>query len=189
VVTAVNAVLAQAVDANQPLVQVVDPSGLEVLFHLSPEEAARVRPGAAVRLTSGPDSAAVLVGRGEVRGVSAAVDSTTGSVEVRASITAPARALRVGESVGGEITVAEHPRAVVIPAAAVVPADEGVQVFVVDANGIAHATPVTVGARAGDRVEVTSGLRGGERVVTGGAYGVTDSARIVRQAPAPGGAE
>jgi RND family efflux transporter MFP subunit len=173
------ATLSQAVDANQPLVEVVDPRGLEVLFHLSPDDAARVAPGDAVRLTSGPDSAAAFVGTGVVRGVSAAVDSTTGSVEVRATVTAPARTLRVGESVSGRITTAEVPNAVVVPAAALVPADSGVQVFTVDARGVAHATPVIVGARTGDAVEITAGLRGGETVVTEGAYGVTDGARIV----------
>lgn len=178
VVTAMRATLGQAVDVTEPLVEVVNPSGLEVLFHLSPEDAARVSPGAAVRLTTGPDSAAVLVGEGEVRGISAAVDSTTGSVAVRAIVTAPARALRVGEAVTGRITVDTDPRAVVVPAAAVVPADGGAQLFVVDSAGIAHATPVTVGAREEGSVEITSGLRGGEMVVASGAYGVTDGARI-----------
>jgi RND family efflux transporter MFP subunit len=178
IVTAMNAVLAQPVDVNAPLVEVVDPSGLEVLFHVSPAEAARIAPGAAVRLTSGSDSLAVFVGSGVVRGVNAAVDSTTGSVDVRTAVTAPARTLKVGETVSGRITLAEHPNAVVIPAAAVVPAEEGVEVFVVDAKEVAHARPVTVGSRTEEEVEVLSGLKGGERVVASGAFGVSDGATI-----------
>jgi RND family efflux transporter MFP subunit len=178
VVTAMNAVLSQTVDANAPLVEVVDPSGLEVLFHLSPDDAARVRPGAPVEFSVGSDSAAVPVGRGVVRGVSAAIDTTSGSVPVRASVTAPARTLRIGETVTGRIVVAEHPNAVVIPATALVPADTGVQVFVVDSAGIAHARPVTIGAGTEQAVEVLRGLRGGERVVTEGAYGVAEGARV-----------
>jgi multidrug efflux system membrane fusion protein len=106
-------------------------------------------------------------------------------VEVRAAVTAPARALRVGESVTGRITLAEHPNAVVVPAAAVVPADEGVQIFVVDARNVAHARPVTVGARTEEEVEVLSGLKGGERVVTSGAFGVADGATIARAGSEP----
>ncbi len=185
VVTAMRAVLAQPVDVDAPLVEVVDPSGLEVLFHVSPAEAARIPPGAAVRLTSGSDSLAVFVGSGVVKGVNAAVDSTTGSVDVRAAVTAPARALRVGESVTGRITLAEHPNAVVVPAAAVVPADEGVRLFVVDARNVAHARPVTVGARTEEEVEVLSGLKGGEVVVTSGAFGVADGATIARAGSEP----
>lgn len=178
IVTAMRAVLAQPVDANVPLVEVVNPEVLEVLFHLAPDDAAQVAPGAPVRLTRGPDSAAVVLGKGVVRGVSAAMDSTTGSVDVRAGITEMARALKVGESVTGRITLAEHPNAVVIPAAAVVPADEGVKVWVVDAKRIAHARGVSVGSRTDGEVEVLSGLRGGEVVVADGAFGVSEGATI-----------
>ena len=172
-------------DVNAPLVEVVDPNALEVRFHLSPDDAGRVAPGAAVRLTSGPDSAGVPLGTGVVRGVSAAVDSTTGSVDVRVALTAPARSLRVGESVSGRITVAEHADAVIVPSSALVPTGEGMQLFVVDSANVAHARPVTIGARTGTEVEVLSGLRGGERVVTSGAFGVTDGATIARPAARP----
>ena len=50
--------------------------------------------------------------------------------------------------------------------------------FVVDGAGIAHEREVKVGARAGAVAEITEGLAAGERVVTYGAYGVTDSARV-----------
>ena len=51
--------------------------------------------------------------------------------------------------------------------------------FVVDAAGIAHERDVKVGAAARDGVEITEGLKAGERVVTYGAYGVEDSAKVV----------
>jgi RND family efflux transporter MFP subunit len=178
VVTNVHAALSQSVDAGQTLVEVVDPAALEVLFHLSPGESATVPIGAKVQLVSGPDSTSVLVGTGEVSGVNAAVDSTTGSVDVRAAVTAPARLLKVGESVTGRITVGVHPRAVVVPESALVPADEGFQLFVVDAQSVAHATPVAVGARGDAGAEITAGLKGGETVVADGAYGVIDGARV-----------
>jgi HlyD family secretion protein len=95
-----------------------------------------------------------------------------------------AGALFIGQDVYGSIEVAEHPGAVTVPPEALVPAEGGgLQVFVVDARGIAHATPVTVGARHEDAVEVASGLKGGETVVAKGAYGVQDGARIRRGAP------
>jgi hypothetical protein len=68
---------------------------------------------------------------------------------------------------------------VIVPVSALVPNGEAMQVFTVDADSIAHATPVTVGGRSDTEAEILSGLRGGETVVTGGAYGVTDSAKIV----------
>ena len=74
---------------------------------------------------------------------------------------------------------AVHPRAVTVPVAALVPAGEGFQVFVVDSAGIAHARPVTVGARNESLAEIVAGVAAGETVVTAGAYGVEDGAKIV----------
>ena len=59
------------------------------------------------------------------------------------------------------------------------PEGAGLKVFVVDGEHQAHATPVTVGVRDGGFAEITAGLAGGETVVTSGAYGVTDSAKVM----------
>jgi multidrug efflux pump subunit AcrA (membrane-fusion protein) len=56
-------------------------------------------------------------------------------------------------------------------------------VFVVDAGGIAHEREVTVGGKSDKGVEIVEGLRAGERVVTYGAYGVTDSAKVELRPP------
>ena len=63
------------------------------------------------------------------------------------------------------------------------PEGEGFRVFVVDSGGTAHARPVVVGARSETRAEILQGLGAGERVVTTGAYGVTDSAKIQLEHP------
>lgn len=178
IVTALNAAISSSVDITKPVVEVVDPLGLEILFHLSPSDAGQIAPGAKVALSSGQDAGRHSVGIGMITGVSAAVDSTTGSVDVRATITAPARPLKVGETLSGGIELPSRRSTVVIPLEALVPEGELTQVFVVDANGIAHATPVTVGTRTETEAEILSGLKGGETVVTQGAYGVADSAHV-----------
>jgi membrane fusion protein (multidrug efflux system) len=76
-----------------------------------------------------------------------------------------------------------HPAAVTSPAAALVPEGEGFRVFVVGADSVAHARAVQVGARRDSLVEVTSGLVAGETVVSYGAYGVQDGAKVVRKRP------
>jgi len=60
-------------------------------------------------------------------------------------------------------------------------------VFVVDDEGIAHARDVKVGARSDRGIWVREGLKAGEKVVTIGAYGMDDSAKVVgkREAKAP----
>src|SRR5207249_3832689 len=47
-VTRMSAVLGASVDANQPLVQVADPAALDVVFNVSPAEAAEIREGDSV---------------------------------------------------------------------------------------------------------------------------------------------
>ena len=78
----------------------------------------------------------------------------------------------------GQIVVGTHPNALAVPLEALVPDGEGFKVFVVDAANVAHAQPVTVGARSDSTAEITDGLKGGERVVTYGAYGVEDSVKV-----------
>jgi RND family efflux transporter MFP subunit len=114
-----------------------------------------------------------------VKDVGATVDSASRAVLVRAAIARPARTLRIGETVFASIVVDTRPNAVTVPVEALVPDGEGVKVFVLDSARVAHATPVTVGARTDQLAEITHGLAGGETVVTYGAYGVTDSARVV----------
>jgi RND family efflux transporter MFP subunit len=177
VVTRMVAVMGASVDVSQPLVEVADPAALDLVFTVSPAEAASIHPGDAVNVTAGERGADTL-GQGAVASVGAAVDSESRGVLVRARVARARRTLRIGESVAGRIVTAVHSRAVTVPPAALVPAGEGFQVFVVDSAGIAHARSVTVGARGETLVEILTGLSGGETVVTTGAYGVADGARI-----------
>jgi RND family efflux transporter MFP subunit len=189
VVTKLTAVLGGPADPSQPIVEVTDPAALDILLTVSPAAAARVHPGAAVILSAGQraseagDSATgtgtEALGTGTVKDVSATVDSASRSVTVRARIAHPVRTLRIGETVFGSIVLATRPNAVTVPVDALVPDGEGMKVFVLDSAHIAHATPVKVGARTEKLAEITRGLSGGETVVTYGAYGVTDSARVV----------
>jgi cobalt-zinc-cadmium efflux system membrane fusion protein len=182
VVTRMSAVLGATADPSQPLVEVADPAALDIVFNVSPAEAARIHAGDAVAISTGEGAGGAVLGEGVVTGVAATVDSASRAVAIRASAGRPARPLRIGESLLGRIVTAVHPRAVTVPVAALVPAGDGFQVFVVDSADVAHARPVTVGARNGSLAEIVTGLAPGETVVTTGAYGVADSAKIVRAA-------
>jgi membrane fusion protein (multidrug efflux system) len=190
VVTRLNAALGAPVDVSQVLVEVADPSALDVLLGVTSNEARRVRPGADVTLAAGQRANGEPLGIGKVADVAATVDTLTRSVNVRVSIPSARRPLRIGETVYGQIALETRPDAIVVPEEAIVPEGEGFKVFVVDDQSIAHQRPVTVGARADSLVEILEGLKAGERVVTYGAYGVVDSAKVVPLggAPKPGAA-
>ena len=183
VVTRLNAVLGQSVDPGQLVVEVADPSALDIVLALSPALAARVHAGDSVSLVAGANAGGEALGDGIVQSVAVTLDSATRSVGVRARLDHPARALRIGETVFGRIDVAVHADAVSVPIQALVPEGEGYRVYVVDSSGVAHARDVDVGARTETDAEILKGVTAGERVVTYGAYGVADSAKIVPVKP------
>jgi len=185
VVTRMTAVLGASVDATQPLVQIADPGALDVAFNVSPADAAEIHDGDSVTIRAGESAAGDPLGSGTVTGVAGAVDSLTRAVAVRARLRHPVRPLRIGEAVFGSIVTGVAPRAVTVPVAALVPAagGEGFQVFVVDSERVAHVRPVTVGGRSETVAEIAFGLQAGEVVVTNGAYGVADGAKILQAAP------
>lgn len=184
VVTRVNATLGASVDETQPLVEVADPSALDIIASVTPTEAARIRTGATVTIAAGQSGTGEALGTGRVADVAGTVDSASRSVAVRIELPGARRALRIGETVFARIAVAVRPNAITVPAEALVPEGEGFKVFVVDAAGVAHQRLVTVGARADSLAEITGGLTAGEKVVTYGAYGVEDSVKVV---PLPSG--
>lgn len=185
VVTRLNAALGASVDPSQPLVEIADPSVVDIVLALPPSDAARVHPGAKVRLHSGAGADGEPLGDAIVTDISGIVDSVSHAVAVRAHSGKLERPLRVGETVFGEVVLATRAKAITVPTQALVPEGDGFKVFVVDSAGVAHTREVTVGGRSGGRAEITKGLEAGERVVTYGAYGVTDSATIVRPGAKP----
>lgn len=184
VVTRMSAVLGANADAGQVLVEVADPSAFDVVLMLGPTEAGAVRPGASVAISAGEKSGGEPLGAGKVASIGAAVDTASRSVAIRVSVSTPRRALRLGESVYGEIAAATRPNAVVIPVEAIVPEGAGYKVFVVDKSGTAHEREVKIGGRTPTKVEIIEGLNGGETVVTQGAFGVEDSAKVTAPVPA-----
>lgn len=183
VVTRMSAVMGSPADATAPLVEIADLSALDLVLSLTPGDVARVHPGQRVIFWAGESAHGDSVGTGAVADVGAALDSATRAVEVRVRVGRTARPLRIGEAVFARIAEAVLPHAVTVPVEALVPQGEAFRVFVVDSVGIAHARDVTVGARTEQSAQITSGLAGGETVVTYGAYGVSDSAKIVPAKP------
>ena len=179
VVTSVNAVLGATADPAQSPVEIADPSATDVVLSTTPTDAGRIHGGATVELVAGQSAGGDPLGSGTVLDVGGTVDSATRSVPVRVRVTSARRVLRIGETVFGEIATSVRPDAVVVPLDALVPEGDGFKVFVVDAQSIAHAHPVTVGGRTSKLAEITEGVAAGDKVVTYGAYGVEDGSKVI----------
>jgi multidrug efflux system membrane fusion protein len=112
-----------------------------------------------------------------------AVDTTTGTVQLKASFANPGKRLWVGEFVATQLRLFVEQNALVVPATAVVTGQQGQYVYVVTDSGTAQQRPVKVERTAGDVVVIASGLRPGEQVVTEGQARLTPNAKVVLNTP------
>lgn len=177
VVDVVDASIDELVPEGTMLVRIIDPQTIEVVFRLSPDQAADVEAGMPV--TFGAESDSVALGEGRVLAVSGSIDPASGAVSVRSRIARSNRRLRIGEIVDGQIEIARHEHAVTVPAEAIVDVNgDRARVFIASEDGLALVRPVRIGGRDRGRIEVVEGLAAGERVITSGAYSLRDSARV-----------
>ena len=119
-----------------------------------------------------------------MQGISPAVDSITNSGVVVIRLQRLPASFRPGAGATARVVTAVHPNALIVSDSAVVVLGATPTVFVVqpDSTVTAHAVVVTV--RSGGRVEVTGDLKPGDRIVTTGAYGLSDGMHVI-PAPAP----
>jgi multidrug efflux system membrane fusion protein len=118
-----------------------------------------------------------------------AVDTTTGTVLLKASFPNPNKRLWVGEFVAAQLALFVEQNALVVPAPAVVTGQQGTYVYVVTDSSTAQQRPVRVERTAGDLTVIASGLREGEQIVTDGQARLTPNAKVVLNTPqgAPAG--
>jgi RND family efflux transporter MFP subunit len=114
---------------------------------------------------------------GEVRYVSPAVQFDTRALVVEAEVPNADGRLKPGLFATARIELAATSPALLVPAAAVQRTATATRVFVVEGD-TAEERLITTGQAEGDLVEVTSGLRAGERVVMSGVERVSDGARV-----------
>jgi multidrug efflux system membrane fusion protein len=120
-----------------------------------------------------------------------AVDTTTGTVQLKASFPNPNQRLWVGEFVATRLQLFVEQNALVVPSDAVVTGQTGPYVYVVTDSGTAQQRPVTVERTAGSITVIAGGLRAGEQIVTDGQSRLTPNAKVTistpQGAPAAGG--
>jgi multidrug efflux pump subunit AcrA (membrane-fusion protein) len=92
--------------------------------------------------------------------------------------------LRPGMYVYADLKVAERKDALALPKAAVLTQDNKSACLVVDSAGKIVRTPIQAGIRAGDEVEVVSGLTGSENVIATNVSAYRDGQQVEIAAPA-----
>lgn len=110
--------------------------------------------------------------RGRVNFRDTMVDSTTGSVELRAALPNTTGDLLPGQLVRVKLLGVERPAALVVPQRSVQQGQQGKFVFVVASDGKAEQRTVEVGDWSGSDWVIESGLSAGERVIVDGTMKV-----------------
>jgi membrane fusion protein, multidrug efflux system len=134
-----------------------------------------------VRLPDEPDKPVV----GQLTFLDNTVQSSSGTVMLRATAPNSDRRLWPGQFVNVRLVLATLPNAVLVPAAAPQDSAKGPFVYVVKQDSTAELRPVKVGQPQGDLVVVEQGLQPGERVVLNGQAGVIPGAKVRVDTGAP----
>ena len=172
------------VGAGEALLEVADPSGLEVIADYLSSDAVRITPGMPVRLEhwGGSDPLDGRVRRVEPAGFMkiSALGVEEQRVWVVIDLTGPRdrwSALGDGYRVQTRVVVWRREDVVTVPTSALFRQGEGWAVFLVDA-GVARTRPIEIGQRNQTAAEVVSGLAPGERVILHPPDTITDGVRV-----------
>jgi Cu(I)/Ag(I) efflux system membrane fusion protein len=161
------------------LFTVVDTSQVEVLADVYATEVPNIRVGERGQITL-----LALPGKtftGEIQYIQPQTDATSPTYKVRLDMGNPGLALKPDMYAEVEFTVEEPPR-LTVPTEAVIDTGKRSIVYLDRGNGMFEPREVETGARTGDRVEILSGLKPGQRVVTSGAFLIDSESQL--RAPA-----
>ena len=174
--------------AGAPLLTVMDISSVIAKAHISQSDAAALKVGDPGTMTV-PGLEKPI--EGKVTVVSPALDPNSTTVEVWFEAKNPKHALKPGTSVQLALTAQTLKDALVIPSSSLLTAPDGTTtVMVAGADGRAHQTPVKVGVRNGEDVQIVEGVKDSDKVVVNGAYGLPDKTKIkAESAEAPAESE
>jgi len=162
-------------DPATPVVEISNPTTLNLLANLSGEAGANVQQGMTARVSI--SGAPNRIFPGQVVSVGQ-IDPQTNLLSVRIAVPNPSGLLKVGAFATADILLARKAAAVTVPKAALLSRDGQGVVLVAGADGRAHQKTVKTGTETGGTVEIASGLRPGERVISVGAYQLDDGAPI-----------
>lgn len=169
--------------ANQPLLTVMNTTKLIAKAHISQNDAATLRVGDSAEIAIAGAEDAV---KAAVSLISPALDPGSSTIEIWFEARKPPAALRPGMTVRVQATAKSEKGVLVIPASALLKNSEGADyVLLAGSDDYAHQQLVKTGIRSADSIEITSGLKEGDSVITVGGYGVPDKTEIKIEAAPP----
>jgi multidrug efflux system membrane fusion protein len=112
------------------------------------------------------------------------IDTTTGTVQLKASFANPAHLLWPGQYVNVRLVLGHRDHALTVPAGAVQRSPDGTYAYVVKDDNTVRSQPIAVAEIQDGLAVVDKGLAAGERVVVNGQYKLKPGASVVEAAAA-----
>lgn len=179
-------------NATTPLVVINQIHPILVRFAVPQRELALVQKyskGQTLKATAFPGQGSGAPVLGTLSFVDNGVDTTTGTVTLKARFANAENQLWPGQFVAVQLEIFREANAVLVPTPAVQTGQDGLLVFVVDKAGKAQVAPVTAGRAVGDLTVIEKGLTGGEQVVVDGQSRLTIGAMVEVRSPVAGAAQ
>ena len=166
------------------LYTIVDLSRVWVMADVFEYEAPNIHVGERARVTLQAMPGRTITAR--INYIQPQVDPMTRTLKVRLDMENPDLILKPDMYANVEFQV-NLPMQLAVPADAVLDAGERKTVFVDRGNGFFEPRQVKVGERTGDRIQILSGLSGGERIVTSGNFLIDSESQMKAAAGGMGG--
>jgi multidrug efflux system membrane fusion protein len=138
----------------------------------------RVRAGATLGVGAYDRGQTVELATGRLATVDNQIDTTTGTVKMRAMFDNADSALFPNQFVNVRLLVSTLRNQAWVPASAIERGAQGAFVYVVQTDRTVAMRGVSLGPQDGDRIAITRGLNPGETVVTDGADRLRDGAEV-----------
>lgn len=156
---------------SQPMVTITQMRPINVAFSVAEANLARIRAAMAkgpLEVTVGSTSDAGLHSVGQLSFLDSAIDTSTGTIGLKASFANDDTRLWPGQFVNVVLNLGEQDQALTIPTEALQNGQTGTFVFVVDAEAKAEIRPVHVDRQIDGSAVISHGLEAGAKVVTQG---------------------
>ena len=163
------------ITAGQALAPLEQLSVLKADFRLSEAALSAIKVGQALNLEV--DAYPGQVFQGQVYAIDPRLAEDTRSIGLRARVPNDKGKLRPGLFARVKLVIAERDNAVLVPEQSVIPQADKLFVYVIE-DGKAAMRPVQLGLRQAGRVEVISGVKPGDVVITAGAQKIGPGAPV-----------
>ncbi len=143
-----------------------------------PQVLAQMRSGKLLQVTVYDRASLRKLGVGKTTAVDSQIDTTTGTVKLRAELENKDEQLFPNQFVNVRLLVENHHGVLRVPISAIQSSNPGNYVYLIKPDDTVTVQKIKVGSIDGDMAEVESGLKAGDRVVIDGADQLREGSKV-----------